>query len=62
MSFSLGTDTGGFGRVPASLNHIIGFKPTRGLLSTRGVVPACRSLDCVQYLPSLHRMLTKYFV
>jgi allophanate hydrolase len=47
VGFSLGTDTAGSGRVPAALNNIIGFKPTRGLLSTRGVVPACRSLDCV---------------
>ena len=47
VSFSLGTDTAGSGRIPAALNNIIGFKPTRGLLSTRGVVPACRSLDCV---------------
>lgn len=47
VSFALGTDTAGSGRVPAALNNIIGLKPTRGLLSTRGVVPACRSLDCV---------------
>lgn len=46
-SFSLGTDTAGSGRVPAALNNIFGLKPSRGLLSTRGVVPACRSLDCV---------------
>ncbi|MCO6414300.1 MAG: allophanate hydrolase, partial [Thiogranum sp.] len=46
-SFSLGTDTAGSGRVPAAFNNLIGIKPTRGLLSTRGVVPACRSLDCV---------------
>jgi allophanate hydrolase len=46
-SFSLGTDTAGSGRVPASFNGLVGLKPTRGLLSTRGVVPACRSLDCV---------------
>ncbi|HXC01199.1 MAG TPA: allophanate hydrolase [Opitutaceae bacterium] len=46
-SFSLGTDTAGSGRVPAAFNNLVGFKPTRGLLSTRGVVPACRSLDCV---------------
>ena len=46
-SFSLGTDTAGSGRVPAALNNLIGLKPTRGLLSTQGVVPACRSLDCV---------------
>lgn len=47
VSFSLGTDTAGSGRIPASLNNIIGWKPSRGLLSNRGVVPACRSLDCV---------------
>jgi len=47
VSFSLGTDTAGSGRVPASLNNIVGLKPSRGLLSNRGVVPACKSLDCV---------------
>src|SRR5262245_40401771 len=47
VSFSLGTDTAGSGRVPAAFNNIVGLKPTRGALSTRGVVPACRSLDCV---------------
>ncbi|MDQ2990916.1 MAG: allophanate hydrolase, partial [Pseudomonadota bacterium] len=47
IGFSLGTDTAGSGRVPAGLNGIVGLKPSRGLLSTRGVVPACRSLDCV---------------
>jgi allophanate hydrolase len=47
VSFSLGTDTAGSGRVPAAFNNIVGYKPTRGLLSTSGVVPACRSLDCV---------------
>ncbi|MFU8838414.1 MAG: allophanate hydrolase [Thiohalomonadaceae bacterium] len=47
VAFSLGTDTAGSGRVPAGFNNIIGFKPTRGALSTRGVVPACASLDCV---------------
>ncbi|MEW6444555.1 MAG: allophanate hydrolase [Pseudomonadota bacterium] len=46
-SFSLGTDTAGSGRVPAAFNNLVGLKPTRGLLSTRGVVPACRTLDCV---------------
>jgi allophanate hydrolase len=46
-SFSLGTDTAGSGRVPAAFNGLVGLKPTRGLLSTSGVVPACRSLDCV---------------
>jgi allophanate hydrolase len=45
--FSLGTDTAGSGRVPAAFQGLIGWKPTKGLLSTRGVVPACRSLDCV---------------
>jgi len=47
VSFSLGTDTAGSGRVPAAFNELFGVKPTRGRLSTRGVVPACRSLDCV---------------
>ena len=47
VSFSLGTDTAGSGRVPAAFNNIVGLKPTRGVVSTRGVVPACRSLDCV---------------
>jgi allophanate hydrolase len=47
VDFSLGTDTAGSGRVPAGFNNIVGMKPTRGLLSTKGVVPACRSLDCV---------------
>jgi allophanate hydrolase len=47
VSFSLGTDTAGSGRVPAAFNNIVGAKPTRGLLSASGVVPACRSLDCV---------------
>jgi len=46
-SFSLGTDTAGSGRVPAAFNNLIGLKPTFGRLSSRGVVPACRSVDCV---------------
>ncbi|MGA2342941.1 MAG: allophanate hydrolase [Steroidobacteraceae bacterium] len=46
-SFALGTDTAGSGRVPAAFNNIVGLKPSLGRLSTRGVVPACRSLDCV---------------
>jgi allophanate hydrolase len=46
-SFALGTDTAGSGRVPAAFNNLVGLKPTLGLVSTRGVVPACRSLDCV---------------
>jgi allophanate hydrolase len=44
-SFALGTDTAGSGRVPAAFNNLVGYKPTLGLLSMRGVVPACRSLD-----------------
>jgi allophanate hydrolase len=47
VTFSLGTDTAGSGRVPAALNNIIGLKPSVGAVSTRGVVPACRTLDCV---------------
>lgn len=47
VSFALGTDTAGSGRIPAAFNNVVGLKPTRGLLSTRGVIPACRSLDCV---------------
>ena len=47
VTFALGTDTAGSGRVPAAFNNLIGLKPSRGLLSTEGVVPACRSLDCV---------------
>src|ERR1700684_133269 len=47
VSFSLGTDTAGSGRVPAAFNEIVGLKPTRGTLSASGVVPACRTLDCV---------------
>ncbi|GAC1305681.1 MAG: allophanate hydrolase [Vulcanimicrobiaceae bacterium] len=46
-AFALGTDTAGSGRVPAAFNGIVGLKPTRGIVSTSGVVPACRSLDCV---------------
>jgi allophanate hydrolase len=45
--FALGTDTAGSGRVPAAFNSLVGLKPTRGVVSTEGVVPACRSLDCV---------------
>ena len=47
VTFSLGTDTAGSGRVPAMFNNLIGLKPTRGVLSAQGVVPACRTLDCV---------------
>lgn len=47
VSFALGTDTAGSGRVPAAANNIVGLKPSKGLISTRGVVPACRSQDAV---------------
>ena len=47
VSFALGTDTAGSGRVPAAFNNLVGLKPTRGILSAHGVVPACQSLDCV---------------
>jgi allophanate hydrolase len=52
VSFSLGTDTAGSGRVPAAFNGIVGLKPTRGAISTKGVVPACRTLDCVSIFAS----------
>ncbi|MDR1843581.1 MAG: allophanate hydrolase [Citrobacter amalonaticus] len=51
-SFALGTDTAGSGRLPASLNNIVGLKATKGLISTAGVVPACRTLDCVTFFTS----------
>lgn len=47
VDFALGTDTAGSGRVPAGLNNIVGLKPTKGLISTHGVVPAAQSVDCV---------------
>ncbi|AOR79020.1 allophanate hydrolase [Novosphingobium resinovorum] len=47
VAFSLGTDTAGSGRVPAAFNHLIGMKPTKGRWSTRGLVPACRTIDCI---------------
>ncbi len=47
VAFALGTDTAGSGRIPAGLNNIVGLKPTLGALSTSGVIPACRTLDCV---------------
>ncbi len=48
-SFALGTDTAGSGRVPAALNGLLGLKPSKGLLSNTGLVPACRTLDCITY-------------
>jgi allophanate hydrolase len=50
VDFALGTDTAGSGRIPAAFNNLVGFKPTRGSWSTEGVVPACRTLDCVTVL------------
>lgn len=47
VPISLGTDTAGSGRVPAALNNLVGLKPTKGVFSSKGVVPACKSLDCV---------------
>lgn len=47
VDFALGTDTAGSGRVPAGLNNIVGIKPSKGLISARGVVPAAQSVDCV---------------
>lgn len=47
VPFALGTDTAGSGRVPAGHNNLVGIKPTRGLVSTSGLVPACRTLDCI---------------
>ncbi|WP_342628594.1 allophanate hydrolase [Nguyenibacter vanlangensis] len=49
-SFALGTDTAGSGRIPAAYNNLVGLKATRGLISTHGVVPACRTLDCTTLL------------
>ena len=51
VSFALGTDTAGSGRIPAAFNRLTGFKLSKGLLSTSGVVPARRSLDCVTVFP-----------
>src|SRR5580658_6140452 len=50
VSFALGTDTAGSGRVPAGCNNVVGLKPAVGALSTAGVVPSCPSLDCVSIL------------
>ncbi len=50
VPFAVATDTAGSGRVPAALNGVLGFKPSRGLISTVGLVPACKSLDCLSVM------------
>jgi allophanate hydrolase len=67
VPFALGTDTAGSGRVPAAFNGLVGYKPTCGRWSKRGVVPACRSLDCVSLFTAnvadtlvIDRVLTAY--
>ncbi len=58
VRFSLGTDTAGSGRVPAAFGNIVGLKPTLGSISTRGVVPACRSLDTISvFAPTVDEAL-----
>ena len=47
VAFGLGTDTAGSGRVPAAFNHLVGFKPSKGRWSNRGLIPACRTIDCI---------------
>jgi allophanate hydrolase len=47
VAFALGTDTAGSGRVPAAFNHLVGLKPSKGRWSSTGLVPACRTLDCI---------------
>ena len=47
VSIALGTDTAGSGRVPAAFNNIVGLKPTKGRFSNSGLLPACKSLDCI---------------
>lgn len=63
VELALGTDTAGSGRVPAAFNGIVGLKPTRGLVSTSGVLPACRSLDCVSiFTRTVHEARTAFSV
>ena len=50
VPFAVATDTAGSGRVPPALNGVLGFKPSRGLISAVGLVPACRSLDCISLI------------
>jgi len=61
VDFALGTDTAGSGRVPAAFNGLVGIKPSRGLVSTTGVVPACRTLDCVTVMARTVSMARRAF-
>lgn len=61
VPFAVATDTAGSGRVPPALNGVPGFKPSRGLISTTGLVPACRSLDCVSLIAGTVADLTRVF-
>ena len=61
VPFAVATDTAGSGRVPPALNGVIGFKPSRGLISTVGLVPACRSLDCISLIAGTVDDLTTVF-
>jgi allophanate hydrolase len=63
VSFTLGTDTAGSGRVPAAFNGIVGYKPTKGTISARGVVPACKSLDTLSIMaPTLAEARKVWFI
>ncbi|MEU0545525.1 allophanate hydrolase [Nocardia sp. NPDC005978] len=61
VPFCVATDTAGSGRVPAALNGIVGWKPSRGLISTVGLVPACKSLDCMTLMASSIEDLDRVF-
>ena len=61
VPFCVATDTAGSGRVPAALNGIVGYKPSRGLISTVGLVPACRSLDCMTLMATRIEDLDRVF-
>lgn len=61
VSFALGSDTAGSGRVPAAFNQLVGLKPTRGWLSTHGLLPACRTLDCVSIFAETCADATRVF-
>ncbi|WP_054811789.1 allophanate hydrolase [Nocardia arizonensis] len=61
VPFCVATDTAGSGRVPAALNGIVGWKPSRGLISTVGLVPACRSLDCLTLMAARVEDLDRVF-